>query len=76
MTRFTHLCVALNNNNNVIFFGDSDNQFDPNAMDIMETKHVHTFIINIDNSTNNKTNNNGSNSKLDALYNRHKAFWN
>ena len=75
MTRFSNICGASPVNNQILFFDRHDSRFDDRSLTRMQIKNIQPFILNVDDSINDQTNDNGPNSKLKALYNISKDKW-
>jgi hypothetical protein len=58
-----------------LFFDGHDSHFDADSFDYMHTKNIQPFILKSGDSTNDQPNDNGSNGKLKACYNKKLAEW-
>ena len=75
MNQFSNVCGAFPIKNQIIFFNGTDSHFDDRAPIQMNCRNIQAFLLKAGNSTNDQTNDNGSNAKLKSLYNEVKAAW-
>ena len=66
---------AYAGNNKVLYFNGHDLHWDSDALDMMSNACVHSFFLNVGDSTNNQKSINGVTKKVKSYYNNKKAFW-
>ena len=75
MTQFSNICGASPFNNQILFFDGNDIHFNDYALTQMQSKNIQPSILKAGDSINDQPDDNGSNSKLKAIYNISKAEW-
>ena len=75
MTQLSNICGASPAKNQILFFDGHDSHLNNRALTQMQRKKIHPFIIKSGDSINDLPNDNGTNSKLKALYNILKDKW-
>ena len=75
ITQLSNICSASPVNNQIIFFDWYNSHFVDSPLTQIQGRNIQTFILKPGDSINNQCNDNGTNSKLKALYNILKAKW-
>ena len=58
---FMDICRASLGNPQYLFFNDHDSHFNPNAINLINKSHIESLFLEVGDSKNNQTNNNGLN---------------
>ena len=75
MTQLSKICDASPVKNQILFFDVNNSHFYDRSLTQIQIKNIQPFILIAGDSINDQPNDNGSNSKLKALYNILKAKW-
>ena len=75
MNQWSNTCSASHVNNKMLFLDGHDSRFDDRALIQMQIKNIQTFILKAGDSINGQPDENGPNSKMNAIYNILKSKW-
>ena len=69
------MCCSSPLNLQLLLYDGYDIHFDDRSLNILWSQHIQYFILNLGDSINDQTNNNGTNLKLDNMYGNKRIKW-
>jgi hypothetical protein len=75
ISNFAHLSGASQSNKQFLYFDGHDSHWDPDALELLEVKHIQSFFLKSGDSEKDQPNDNGPNACVKSCYNDAKSDW-